>query len=104
MVLLRLRNIFVPIMLFVIYTQTMVALNTNVRRFIKHRSTYSIRHPGMATPTALKSLYSSYAADIPNHGPFTYKQLPQETLYILDGTSMIYNAFYRFRARPNPLP
>jgi hypothetical protein len=25
----------------------------------------------------------------------TYKNLPDETLYIIDGTAMLYNAFYR---------
>ena len=47
-----------------------------------------------ASSSALKSLYSTYAEEIPNHSVFTHSELPQETLYIMDGTSMIYNAFY----------
>lgn len=27
---------------------------------------------------------------------FTHSDLPEETLYIMDGTSMIFNAYYRF--------
>jgi 5'-3' exonuclease len=49
----------------------------------------------------LKSIYRDYAACIPSGSTFTYKDLPQETLYILDGTSMIYNAFFSREAADN---
>eukprot|EP01036_Dinobryon_divergens_P025655 gene25655-34228_t len=40
--------------------------------------------PDVSEPSILSSLYS-----------FTYDSLPDETLYILDGTSMLFHAYYR---------
>jgi len=48
------------------------------------------------TATRFSSNFEQWSAmdEIPPHPRFTHHELSQETLYIMDGTSMIYNAYF----------
>lgn len=91
--------VLLPILIFVPRMQTLI-----LRRCRQRLSMIinGVHDPDLNIPKSIKSnaprIFSTGAdtSEASNNGKraFTFKDLPDETLYILDGTAMLFNSYY----------